>query len=670
MANKKELLGFSQKFREDLRKEAQAMMAADMPQPTEELFALFEQTGNRLKYEKVYFTRRKMLAILGLEAIARKLESGQDAVGESTAEETAAAGKENAAGEAAGEKKASCHACTVESKNAASEENIALYEKLEAVIQDICAEECWALPAHVNRKEADWRITVDLFASETAQTLSEICDRLGDVLGEDTKKQVKEQVEKRIFTPFFGHTVPYPHWEHCDNNWNAVCSGSIGSACLHLLKGPEERNRLDACLERICNALQNYVKGFTNDGTCIEGLGYFTYGMTYFVKFGMELREYSNGRLDLFRGDWGAFHKGEEDKRGRMALFQEKCYFSDGRTLCFSDGDSHDTFRVGLTCALADIFPKVQIPNMERAAGLCSDTCFRFAALMMDLTEPGKYLEHLEAKTQETAVESRKESSAEEMAADCETKQPNLAGSQNKEAEGAQSHVCHILPDSQWVICESDNRIAMACKGGNNGESHNHNDVGHFLYETEGVLLLTDLGAGEYTRQYFSEERYTILCNNSFSHSVPVLDGKGQKEGAEYKCRAFKAEKTERKAVVEMELAGAYPKGLAESIDRTLEFDLHSGKLSVKDVFVLCEKEGKGTAQENIVTQIKPVVEGNQIILEENGVKGVLTVVEPVAPKFLVEEYDHSNHSGNPEKVYTIRWEVTGAESCFTMEKQ
>ena len=283
MASKEELLEFSQKFREDLRKEARAMMAADMPQTTEALFALFEQTGNRLKYEKVYFTRRKILAILGLEAIARKLEGEQDA----------------------------------------EKGNATLYEKLEAVIRDICQEECWALPAHVNRKEADWRITVDLFASETAQTLSEICDRLGDLLSAETRALVKEQVEERIFTPFFSHPVPYPKWEHGDSNWNAVCAGSIGSACLHLLKEPQEKNRLDACIERICNALQNYVKGFTDDGTCIEGLGYFTYGMTYFVKFGMELREYSNGRLDLFKGDWGAFHKGEEDKRviSREMLF-------------------------------------------------------------------------------------------------------------------------------------------------------------------------------------------------------------------------------------------------------------------------------------------------------------------------------------------------------------
>lgn len=55
----------------------------------------------------------------------------------------------------------------------------------------------------------------------------------------------------------------------------------------------------------------------------------------------------------------------------------------------------------------------------------------------------------------------------------------------------------------------------MAAKGGNNGEPHNHNDVGSFFYLVGDEMLLTDLGAGEYTKEYFHEGRYRILCNNS-----------------------------------------------------------------------------------------------------------------------------------------------------------
>ena len=48
--------------------------------------------------------------------------------------------------------------------------------------------------------------------------------------------------------------------------------------------------------------------------------------------------------------------------------------------------------------------------------------------------------------------------------------------------------------------------------------------------------MLTDLGAGEYTKEYFHDGRYRILCNNSFGHSVPVIDGEGQKEGGGIFC--------------------------------------------------------------------------------------------------------------------------------------
>lgn len=35
--------------------------------------------------------------------------------------------------------------------------------RLEEVIEVICAEECWALPAHADRSEREWQIVIDLF---------------------------------------------------------------------------------------------------------------------------------------------------------------------------------------------------------------------------------------------------------------------------------------------------------------------------------------------------------------------------------------------------------------------------------------------------------------------------------------------------------------------------
>lgn len=75
-----------------------------------------------------------------------------------------------------------------------------------------------------------------------------------------------------------------------------------------------------------------------------------------------------------------------------------------------------------------------------------------------------------------------------------------------------QSGMC-ILQDAQWCILRGAKQTAVIAKGGNNGESHNHNDVGSFQYLADGEAFLDDLGAGEYTKDYFSENvmRFSVI---------------------------------------------------------------------------------------------------------------------------------------------------------------
>lgn len=69
---------------------------------------------------------------------------------------------------------------------------------------------------------------------------------------------------------------------------------------------------------------------------------------------------------------------------------------------------------------------------------------------------------------------------------------------QNKKAEEPkpleQSGMC-ILQDAQWCILRGAKQTAVIAKGGNNGESHNHNDVGSFQYLADGEAFLDDLGS-------------------------------------------------------------------------------------------------------------------------------------------------------------------------------
>ena len=74
-----------------------------------------------------------------------------------------------------------------------------------------------------------------------------------------------------------------------------------------------------------------------------------------------------------------------------------------------------------------------------------------------------------------------------------------------------------VFEDSQWMISRNDT-YSFAAKGGNNGEPHNHNDVGSFMIVADDdTVPLADIGAEKYRRETFRPEtRYNILNHASW----------------------------------------------------------------------------------------------------------------------------------------------------------
>ena len=77
-AEEADMLRGLEKYYEDycksIRQEAEVLREGPMPVITEELFAVYENTGNRLIYEEAYFMRRKFLAVFGLKVILDREE--------------------------------------------------------------------------------------------------------------------------------------------------------------------------------------------------------------------------------------------------------------------------------------------------------------------------------------------------------------------------------------------------------------------------------------------------------------------------------------------------------------------------------------------------------------------------------------------------------------------
>ena len=366
---------YAEHYENEVRDISNQLRDEMMPELSRELFDEYEITGNRLRYEEGYFKRREFLSTFGLASVIWH-----------------------------------------------KKEDI---EKLEYVIKGICSEECWALSAHVKRLEnPNWRMTIDLTASETGHTLAHLYMLLKDELSEETKECIRKEVFRRILTPFMSAKAPAYWWEDATNNWNAVCCGNIGSTAIYLLEdGPEK----DAFLERIRYAIETYyLAGFGDDGVCEEGLGYWVYGFMNMVVFAMDQRLYDPAY------DMMALKKVE-----KIAHFQEMCYFSHGRTISFSDGSSNGEYPMGLTCCLANLYKDIRFPDPIYARSFSGDRCWNWNELYTGWYWTKNYLEDVEKKI----VEEPK---------------PILE-------EGTD-----FFKDAQWCIFRGRDNTALVAKGGNN----------------------------------------------------------------------------------------------------------------------------------------------------------------------------------------------------------
>ena len=111
-----------------------------------------------------------------------------------------------------------------------------------------------------------------------------------------------------------------------------------------------------------------------------------------------------------------------------------------------------------------------------------------------------------------------------------------------------------LLPSLQ-VAAWRRGRLYAAAKGGHNGESHNHNDVGTFVVYVDGLPEIIDVGNCVYTAQTFGPRRYELMNTRSRNHNVPLIGMNEQVAGREHAASAFEADTDG----VRMNLASAYP---------------------------------------------------------------------------------------------------------------
>lgn len=121
---------------------------------------------------------------------------------------------------------------------------------------------------------------------------------------------------------------------------------------------------------------------------------------------------------------------------------------------------------------------------------------------------------------------------------------------------------------------------------------------------------MADIGCGEYTKAYFSEKRYTFLCNSSAGHNVAIIDGMEQSEGKERKGEILK----QTEDYLEISMGNAY---VIDTLDRYIRrFYLSDDRIKLVDTFQFKDTNAH-TITERFVSLIQPVQKGDQLYVDK-----------------------------------------------------
>ncbi|MES1159119.1 MAG: heparinase II/III family protein, partial [Bacteroidota bacterium] len=148
------------------------------------------------------------------------------------------------------------------------------------------------------------------------------------------------------------------------------------------------------------------------------------------------------------------------------------------------------------------------------------------------------------------------------------------------------------LSDVQLMAARSAGGFFVASHGGNNGESHNHNDVGDFMVYADGYPLIIDVGSGTYTSRTFSKDRYRLWFNTSPFHNLPTIHDNQQGAGSKFAASEVKYDKGR----LTMNIAAAYPAAAGVTL---WQRNVGIGKGNT----VLVEDHYKGTTLFSHITQ-------------------------------------------------------------------
>ncbi|WP_316842304.1 heparinase II/III family protein [Pedobacter gandavensis] len=403
----------------------------------------------------------------------------------------------------------------------------------------VMEESTWVAPAHIVVQKAGSGLPdpaegyIDLNAGRTAVSLAMIYDLLGPELDEYSKvinRRIVSELERRIFQPY----MQYNHFwwmgfkGNSVNNWNAWVNTNCMQTALLVMKNPDTLHRFT---EKILRSTDHFINQYPLDGGCDEGPSYWNEAGGKLIRMLSLLNSASKGQLD-----W-KYKTLIHD----MGSYIYKMQIADQYMVNFADATALST------------------PNFESVYQY--GTFFDDPALKQFAAFQFKQNQYKIPSGDLTDFVAAVNIYAELMATKALAPYPAVS----------------LFKDLQVLTMRSNagntKGMFVAIKGGNNAESHNHNDIGNFIIYMDGKPAIIDVGVGTYTSKTFSKQRYELWNLQSQWHNCPQINGQQQQDGKSFAAKDFLYSHKGDHESLQLDLAPAYPKAaMVNNWTRKLDF--------------------------------------------------------------------------------------------------
>lgn len=483
-------------------------------------------------------------------------------------------------------------------------------------------EASWVIPAHNGNAplpDIEKPVIVDLFSGECAGILSFVVASLSvplDAAAPQITARIRAELAERIFIPIVKNNY---WWTGIDtdiipNNWNPwIIANILTSVCF---ASPENSTEV---IERCLECLDNFVKGYAPDGGCDEGPAYWTVAGACLFDCIDIIHDITDGEINLFRNEF-IFN---------VCSYICKMHVDGNYYVNYADADAkmtpdaHHIYRMGKMTENEDLkaFAAALYGQKKDKSHPGIDGC---SALMY------RQIKKLFCNDELSKLDN------------------GFPYVSDAWFEGIQVMSSRTDP-------RRSNGLFLSAKGGNNNESHNHNDIGSFVIYCDGKPAVIDIGRGEYVRQTFSDKRYDILQMQSGYHNLPIIGGIMQKDGKQYFAENVIYRRSDTRSSLELNLKNAYPEeAQIAGWTRKYAADKAIKTVEIHDTFRLNAQKG---IEFVFMTAVKPKFFSNSFILKIDEETSVIAEFDnslvPSAEIFDTS-HDRSLYSNWGEQIYRI----------------